>query len=135
MANFYQRYELSMSLNGSKIVHIARNSAGNVVFREPSEDKLKKAIDSFEEQKRRDEEEREKMVAQKAKAKEERKAKKLFSNKLQEEVQERKDDLEHLQGAPEVLLEGESEPAALEGESEPTNSDPKSKKSFWDKLK
>ena len=47
----YKRYELSLSLNGEDIVHIARNSSGIVVFRENSEKALLKAIDDFEKKK------------------------------------------------------------------------------------
>lgn len=42
----YKRYEFSLSQNGDKLVYIARNAAGNVVFREHSEQALKKAIDN-----------------------------------------------------------------------------------------
>jgi len=44
---YKQRYELSQSLNGNTIVHIARNSAGTVVFREESANQLKKTIDNY----------------------------------------------------------------------------------------
>jgi len=43
----YKRYELSKSLRGTKISLIARNSKGVIVFRKPSENKLKKAIDRY----------------------------------------------------------------------------------------
>lgn len=43
----YKKHELSLSLNGDNIVHIARNAAGNVVFRETSEKSLKRAIDEY----------------------------------------------------------------------------------------
>ena len=68
----YKKHELSQSLNGDSIIYIARNAAGNVVFRETSEEKLKKEIDrSIEEQQRLVElEERKK--AEKAKARAER---------------------------------------------------------------
>lgn len=56
MSMIYKRYELSRSLNGTTIVHIARNTAGNVIFREPSEEKLKKAIDAYLEHIAREEE-------------------------------------------------------------------------------
>ena len=41
----YKKHELSLSLNGADLVHIARNASGNVVFRESSEKALKRAID------------------------------------------------------------------------------------------
>jgi hypothetical protein len=43
----YKRYEFSQSLNGDKIVHIARNSAGMVIFRADSEKLLKEMIDRY----------------------------------------------------------------------------------------
>ena len=43
----YKKHELSLSLNGEDIMHIARNAAGVVVFREHSEKALKRAIDDF----------------------------------------------------------------------------------------
>lgn len=43
----YKKHELSLSLNGTDIMHIARNAVGNVVFRENSEKALKKAIDDY----------------------------------------------------------------------------------------
>lgn len=41
----YKKYEFSLSLNGTKIMHIARNAAGVVVFRAESENELKNLID------------------------------------------------------------------------------------------
>lgn len=126
MANYYQRYELSRSLNGNKIVYIARNAAGNVVFRESSEENLKKAIDQHEDEKRRAEEEKEKLLAHKEETRS--KKKKLLKNTLQEEIQERKL----------VLSETEGEALATTEETLPGESDqevePK-KSSFWDRLK
>ncbi|KKP46377.1 MAG: hypothetical protein UR39_C0011G0029 [Candidatus Woesebacteria bacterium GW2011_GWA1_33_30] len=43
----YKKYELSLSLNGDLVMHIARNSAGVVVFRQNTEKELKKAIDNY----------------------------------------------------------------------------------------
>ena len=51
--NFYKKYEISLSQNGPNLFHIARNSLGNVVFRELTEEKLKKAIDRSIEEKER----------------------------------------------------------------------------------
>ena len=52
--NIYKRYELSQSLNGTKIVQIARNAIGAVVFREESVKKLKLAIDKHIERKQKE---------------------------------------------------------------------------------
>jgi len=45
---YYKRYELSQSLNGQTIIHIARNAAGIVVFRAENEQKLKEIIDDYQ---------------------------------------------------------------------------------------
>lgn len=44
---FYRKFELSQSLNGDKVLHIARNPAGVVVLREATEKKLMAAIDKY----------------------------------------------------------------------------------------
>lgn len=74
----YKRYELSQSLNGTRIVHIARNAAGNVVFRESSESNLRKAIDKSIAEKARLEELETKKKAEHAKARMQKK--KLFAS-------------------------------------------------------
>ena len=74
----YKRYELSLSQNGDKLVHIARNAAGNVVFRESSEGNLKKAIDRSIEEKARLEEQETKRKAEHAKVRMQKK--KLFAS-------------------------------------------------------
>lgn len=65
----YKKYELSLSLNGKEIVYIARNAAGNVVFRESSEEELKNAIDDAITQNQKLAELEEKKRLAKAKAK------------------------------------------------------------------
>ena len=52
----YKRFEFSQSLNGQRLLHIARNSAGIVVFREESENQLKKTIDQYLKHKQEEEE-------------------------------------------------------------------------------
>lgn len=92
MANYYKRYELSRSLNGNKIIYIARNAVGNVVFRESSEENLKKAIDELENQKPKEEEQKEEEVIEPPILKEEApvKGKKALTNKLQAAVEEKR---------------------------------------------
>ena len=69
MSTYYKKHELSLSLNGDTIMHIARNASGVVVFRETSEKALKGAIDdSIKEQYQRNE-----LVAQKKAEKEKKK--------------------------------------------------------------
>src|SRR4030042_4219097 len=68
----YKKYSFTESIyQGNKILFIARDSAGIVRFREPSEDKLKKTIDRVENAKKQIEE-----LAAKEKAKAEKAAKK-----------------------------------------------------------
>ncbi len=43
----YKKHELSLSLNGDSVMHIARNAIGVVVFRKESEKALKRAIDDY----------------------------------------------------------------------------------------
>lgn len=74
----YQRFEFSQSLNGNTIFHIARNSAGIVVFREESEKNLKKTIDNWLQQKQ----EEERLAAAKAAQKLAEKTKKKNRNFL-----------------------------------------------------
>ena len=52
----YKQYELSRSLNGDKVVCIARNALGNVIFRATSESELQKMIDKSIDERRRWEE-------------------------------------------------------------------------------
>ncbi|WKZ25578.1 MAG: hypothetical protein QY322_04335 [bacterium] len=42
----YKKYEFSLSQNGDKIMHIARNAYGNVIFRGESMAEVKKMIDT-----------------------------------------------------------------------------------------
>lgn len=75
----YKGYEFSLSLSGTKIVHIARNAAGNVIFRESSEKNLKKVIDRSIEEKQRKEELEAKERAAKAKVKAKKQKRGLFA--------------------------------------------------------
>ena len=74
----YKRYELSLSQNGPDLVHIARNAMGNVVFRESSEEKLKKAIDKSIEDQQKLEGEVQKAAAKREKEREQKKKRGLF---------------------------------------------------------
>ena len=109
----YKQYDLSQSLNGNVIVHIARNPLGAVVFRESSEEKLKKAIDKYlnsleeENKKAQEKKTQEKLEAKKKTAPTATNKKKLLENRLAEQVAVNK----------------------AEPDLEPE------KKSFWDRLK
>lgn len=83
------KYTYSKSLNGDKIVYIARNSFGAVVFRAESQSKLQASIiDAVEEKKAR--EEADLMAKAKKEVVEEIKhPKKAIENKLREELAKR----------------------------------------------
>ena len=112
----YKRYELSRTLRGNQILHIARNSAGDVVLREPSLKKLRKAIDKREE-------DRLAAIAEAAKRKASR-AKKLASKPSS------KTRVKKSSSKPERGPDGRF----ISKKSEPEEEEPPKKKSFWDKL-
>jgi len=85
MNKIYKKYEFSLSLNGNRIMHIARNASGMVIFRAQSEKELIDMIDEFlyqEEQKRAREA---KKVSKKSKKK------KILNKKNEEETEEVED--------------------------------------------
>lgn len=141
----YKRYELSLSQNGPDLVHIARNAAGNVIFRESSEEKLKKAIDQAIQEKQKQEEFEAKKKSAKAKAKKQKRG--LFTSPPElvedEEVKtiEKKEDTENEtepadEGAPappQARVTRGSDGKFI-SKSTLQEEEPK-KKSFWDKLK
>ncbi len=97
----YKKYELSLSLDGDKIVHIARNAAGNVIFRESSERSLKQVIDDAEQliQETAAQEEKNRIELEKKKKK-----KGLFQSQEPETVVETEEE----EGKEEVRVETES---------------------------
>lgn len=134
----YKRYELSLSQNGPDLVHIARNAAGNVVFREPSEKELKAAIDKAEEERLRAIEAEEKKKAEAEKKKSEKKKKGLF----QPEPGEVAEAGENAEPEQESILAPSTPPqervtrgpdGKFISKSQLDVEEPK-KKGFWDKL-
>jgi hypothetical protein len=135
----YKKHELSLSLNGNEVVHIARGAAGNVVFRESSEERLKKAIDRSIEAKEKQEEAAAREKELKAKAKAQKQKGSLFSPPP-EPAEETATENEEENLKEEVLIPQQSKvvrgpdgkfisKSAFQEEEEPA------KKSFWDKLK
>lgn len=122
----YKKHELSLSLNGEKIVYIARNAAGNVVFRASSEEKLKSAIDDAIEAKEKQEEALARENEIKAKTSAQKQKRGLFAPppELEEEILIPQQS--NVVRGPDGKFISKS---ALEVEEEPV------KKSFWDKLK
>ena len=82
----YKKYEFSLSLNGDKIMSIARNAAGMVIFRAQSEKELKNAIDEAikkqGEQVRLTELDLQKKLAQENRENKKRKPKETLANEL-----------------------------------------------------
>jgi len=117
----YKKYELSQSLNGDRIVHIARNALGNVIFRAPSEQKLVKAIDdSIKEQRRLAEVSRKKKTSSKA-------AKLAAAAKPETEAPKTEEPLvaqAQTRRGPDGKFISKNQPTVEEPE----------KKSFWDRL-
>lgn len=84
----YKKYEISLSLNGEKVMHIARNYAGVVIFRAESELEVKEMIDNaiFEQEKR--EKEKEELRKKKEEAKNKKTKKGLFQAPVEETEEE-----------------------------------------------
>jgi hypothetical protein len=131
----YKRYELSLSLNGNDVVHIARNAAGNVVFRESSEEDLKNTIDESIEEKRKLDAIEEKKRLEKARAKSQKRG--LFAPPPEEE-EDVKDEGDVTEKTDSVLVPTQQSVVrgpdgkfisknSLQEEEEPK------KKSFWDR--
>lgn len=139
----YKRYELSLSLNGEQLVHIARNASGMVVFRENSEKALKRAIDeAIKEQEYQDqlaEERRLEKENKRSLTSNDDKKKKVVEETVQEEpeqivtgVEEVTQETETLIPAPKSVTRGPDGKFISKSQLD-TDEDLK-KKTFWDKL-
>ena len=128
MSTYYKKHELSLSLNGDTIMHIARNASGVVVFRETSEKALKGAIDdSIKEQYQRNE-----LVAQK-KAEKEKKKQEPEVQVIQEVVEEEvPTEKEVLIPTPKRVTRGPD--GKFISKSQLDADEDLKKKTFWDKL-
>lgn len=124
----YKKHELSLSLNGEDIMHIARNAAGVVVFREHSEKALKRAIDDFV----KEQEYQEQLVLEKKLEKEAKKAKQM------EEVVEDSPEVLESTSSEEVLVPQKRVTRGPDGKfiskSQLDTDQDLKKKTFWDKL-
>ena len=123
------KFDISRSLSGNQVLFIARDMDGVVRIRARNEQELNKEIEQFNKN-----EELEKNPLRKKKALE---LKDLFKNKLQKQVEERKDEITAL--PPEEPVVNEPEPKQflqnnLKSRVE-ENKKNNSKKGFWDKLK
>jgi hypothetical protein len=142
----YKKYEFSLSLNGDEIVHIARNAAGNVIFRESSEKSLKQAIDGAEQliQETAEQEEKRRKEAENKKKK-----KGLFQPEEPETVVETEEVEEEVKVEEESVLVPTTLPqarvtrgpdgkfisaSALAGSKRQLDSTEPQKKGFWEKI-
>lgn len=131
----YKRYELSQSLNGDRIVYIARDASGVVRFRETSEGRLKKAIDKA-------------ILARQLEEEAAKKRKEALAKKRKEEEQEQKSAVQEMSEETEGAENPEEEilvpPQArvtrgpdgkFISKSQLVQTEPPKKKSFWDRLR
>ncbi|OGY10700.1 MAG: hypothetical protein A3A58_01585 [Candidatus Blackburnbacteria bacterium RIFCSPLOWO2_01_FULL_41_27] len=123
------KFDISKSLSGNQVFFIARDMDGVVRIRAKSEQELNREIEQFNKV-----EELEKNSQPKKKS---LGLKDLFKNKLQEQVEERKEEIASL--PPEEPVVNEPEPKQflqndLKSRIE-KNKKNNSKKGFWDKLK
>lgn len=137
----YKKYELSLSLNGENVVHIARNAIGNVVFRENSEKALKRVIDdAIKEQEYQNQLAEEKRIEKENKrslTSNDDKKKKVVEEVVQEETEqiipeEAEATQETLIPAPKSVTRGPDGKFISKSQLD-TDEDLK-KKTFWDKL-
>lgn len=124
----YKKHELSLSLNGVDLVHIARNASGNVVFRESSEKALKRAIDDvIKEQEYQDQ-----LIEQKRLEREKKK------KVIEEEVVNDETIVETTEELQEVLIPQKRVTRGPDGKfiskSQLDTDEDLKKKTFWDKL-
>lgn len=128
----YKKHELSLSLNGEDIVHIARNAAGVVVFREDSEKALKRAIDEAIKQ-----QEYEDQLAEEKRLEKESKKKKVVEEvPVEEETTPSNENVvvaeETLIPTPKSVTRGPD--GKFISKSQLDTDEDLNKKSFWDKL-
>jgi hypothetical protein len=129
----YKKYELSLSQNGESIMHIARNSAGIVIFRAETLEDVKEMIDVSIAAQEKMEREKEELKLKKEAEKEKRKNRGLFQAPVEEVVtEETSEDSVLTPPQPEKRITRGADgkfisKSALSQEEE-------KKKTFWDKL-
>ena len=140
----YKKFEISQSLNGEKIISIARNYAGIVIFRAETIDEVKVMIDkSIEEQERIEKEAEEKRLKKEAE-KEKRKKRGLFQPPVEEEAQIEDQQVENNEASEEpagtsVLVPPHQRvtrgpDGKFISKSQLQAMDEEKKKTFWEKL-
>lgn len=87
----YKKFEISLSLNGENVIHIARNYAGVVIFRAETENEIKEMIDSAILEQERLEKEKEEKRLKKEELKSKKTKRGLFQDPVEEVVEEEKE--------------------------------------------
>ena len=129
----YKKYELSLSLNGEDIMHIARNSAGIVVFRANTLEDVKEMIDLQIAEQERLEREKEELKKKREELKEKKAKRGLFQAPAEEIVAEETSESS-------VLTPPQPEKRITRGPDgkfiikSQLQVEEEKKKTFWDKL-
>lgn len=88
----YKKFEVSLSLNGENIIHIARNYAGVVIFRAQTENEIKEMIDNAILEQERLEKEKEEKRLKKEELKSKKTKRGLFQAPVEEVIEEEKEE-------------------------------------------
>ncbi len=135
----YKKYELSLSLNGESIIHIARNYAGAVIFRANSLEDVKEMVDNAILEQERIEKEKEERRLKKEELKNKKAKRGLFQAPVEEVVEEEKVEEAETES---ILTPPQSEKRITRGPDGKFISKSKleeqteeeTKKGFWEKL-
>ncbi len=132
----YKKYELSLSQNGESIMHIARNSAGIVIFRAETLEDVKEMIDVQIAAQEKLEREKEELKLKREAEKEKRKNRGLFQAPIEEPVL----DTAEVEQTESVLTPPQPEKRVTRGadgkfiSKSALSQEEEKKKTFWDKL-
>ncbi len=132
----YKKYELSLSQNGVSIMHIARNSAGIVIFRAETLEDVKEMIDVQIAAQEKMEREKEELKLKREAEKEKRKNRGLFQAPVEESVL----DTDEVEQTESVLTPPQPEKRITRGadgkfiSKSALSQEEEKKKTFWDKL-
>lgn len=131
----YKKFELSLSLNGKNIVHIARNYAGNVVFRADTLDDVKLMIDNSILEQERLENEREELRKKKEELRDKKAKRGLFQAPVEEKSKEIIDsEQESILTPPEPQKRVTRGPDGKFISKSQLQTEEEKKKGFWEKL-
>lgn len=139
----YKKFEISLSLNGENVIHIARNYAGIVVFRAETESEIRRMIDDSIEEQVKKEKEAEELKLKKEEDSKSKPKRGLFQPPVEEKVEEENvnsnteiDKSESVLMPPphQRVTRGPDGKFISKSQLQETNEEEEKKKSFWDKL-